>query len=442
MPKPRKQKFTVQESVAGKKRPPRAPRKESPGEGPSRSKQQKNAELIEEDIPAAETTQPKRRGRKRADERASQEPEADEPSESRGPRDRKLKAKPVEDRAQEPDKPSKSGGSRRPKAKARNAEEQPDSAPAKTKRKPPQPREPEPEVEQEADAESEEEDEEIPFRYLKETIRNIPRSTITDKWTPLDPPVIQAVSAFFADVQRPVLLRLQNTNQQRGHASAALGAISRRLQSRLGRGYPFPAPTTTTTRANVGGHEDDFNFERTVDAKQALENTLNPLLHSVSLLEREILKEEGALARDYDLLHTLEANAKSAAQEWRDKARREHVLAPGIKKKGERQRASRDCLELVPVVEDGTSGGLFKVCLSAGQFSKDFCILTALSTQDLEDEDLIALSQQIGNHMRSMKDNLQQIEGVVPAIAQSKATLQQVLLKHLDEERYESVLLG
>lgn len=52
------------------------------------------------------------------------------------------------------------------------------------------------------------------------------------------------------------------------------------------------------------------------------------------------------------------------------------------------------------------------------------------------------LSKQIGSHMESIKGNLQQIDGVVPAIIKSKAAIQKVLLKHLDDEQYESVLLG
>lgn len=59
-----------------------------------------------------------------------------------------------------------------------------------------------------------------------------------------------------------------------------------------------------------------------------------------------------------------------------------------------------------------------------------------------QDEELITLSRQIGSHMESVRGNLQQIGGVVPAITKSKAALQQVLLKHLDEEQYDSVLLG
>lgn len=208
-----------------------------------------------------------------------------------------------------------------------------------------------------------EEDDTLPFRYLKETTRNIQRSTISDKWTPLDPPSIDAVSNFLADAQRPVLSRLQNTNQRREYASSALGIVIRRLRSRLVKGVPFPAPTAgASTRANAASYENDFDFERIVDAIQTLENTLNPLLHSVSLLQKEITKEEAALARDYESLHRLQTNAKAEAKEWREKTRREHVLAPGLKRKGEHEDESQDQLELVPAVEDGASGGLFKVC--------------------------------------------------------------------------------
>ncbi|KAJ4417933.1 hypothetical protein N0V82_005890 [Gnomoniopsis sp. IMI 355080] len=278
------------------------------------------------------------------------------------------------------------------------------------------------EVDEENNPESEEEEDELPFRHLKETTRNIPRSTISDKWTPLDRPSIDALSNFLADAQRPVLLRLQNTNQRRGHASSALGVVIRRLRSRLIKGVPFPAPTAGSSRpAKAASHEYDFDFERVVDAMQSLENTLNPLLHSVGLLDKQISKEEDALSRDYDILHRLETNAKAEAKEWRDKTRREHVLAPGLQKNGEQEPESRRRLELVPATEDGVSGGLFK---------------------NLEDGELVTLSKQIGSHMESMKGNLQPIDGVLPAIAKSKAALQQVLLKHLDDERYEDVLLG
>lgn len=279
--------------------------------------------------------------------------------------------------------------------------------------------------EDEDDASSEEDEQELPFRYLKETTKSIPRSVISEKWNALDGPSINAVGALIADAQRPVLLRLQNTSRRREHASAALSAISRRLHAKLVKGFPFPAPTAARPGRPPasGSHEDEFDFERTMNAVQGLENTLNPLLHSIGLLEREIKKEEDALARDYDNLHKLETNARSEVKGWREKAKREHVLAPGIRRKGDNgdYDDERDRLELVTRPEGAALGGVFK---------------------DLGDEELVALSQQIGSHMESMQGNLQQISGVVPAINRSKAALQEVMLKHLDEEKYDKVLLG
>lgn len=278
--------------------------------------------------------------------------------------------------------------------------------------------------EEEEDASSEEDEQELPFRYLKETTKNISRSVVSEKWTALDRPSINAVGALIADAQRPVLLRLQNTSRRREHAAAALSQISRRLHAKLVKGFPFPAPTAAGPGRPPasGSHEDEFDFERTMNAVQGLENTLNPLLHSIGLLEREIKKEEDALARDYDNLHKLEANARSEVKGWREKAKREHVLAPGIRRKGDNgdYDGEEDRLELVSRPEGAVLGGVFK---------------------DLGDEELLALSQQIGSHMESMQGNLQQIGGVVPAINSSKAALQQVMLKHLDEEKYDKVLL-
>lgn len=339
-------------------------------------------------------TQPRRRGRPKASGGPSPASGQDQPSDARAPARGR------------PPKPREDQGEAAPKAARKQA----------------QPRRLET-LSEEAESSEPEEESELPFRYLKEATKNVPRSTISDKWNPLDGPSINAVGAFLADAQRPVLLRLQDTNRRREHASSALSMVSRRLRSKLVKGFPFPAPTAgAPTRAGSGSYEDEFDFERTVDAIQALENALNPLQHSVALLEREIRREEDALAKDYDSLHKLEANARSEAKRWREQARREHVLAPGVKRKGEGgDEEPRDSLELVPRSEDDGPGGLFEA---------------------LQDEELVTISKQIGSHMESMKGNLQQIGGVVPAIAKSKAALQQVLLRHLDDEQYERVLIG
>lgn len=65
-------------------------------------------------------------------------------------------------------------------------------------------------------------------------------------------------------------------------------------------------------------------------------------------------------------------------------------------------------------------------------------------TQDTpsDDEELRALSQRIGSHMNSMRSNMLQIDGVLPAITKSRALLQGVLHRHLDPKLYDEVLLG
>lgn len=313
-----------------KKRAGRPPRNVSPREeGSSRPDKGKKTQTKEDnESTTADAAQPRRRGRPRQSDGTAQKPGPSRPSKPR-------KESPQARNEQEESRSDRASHSRRGL-----------------------------EAVEEDSVESEsEEDDTLPFRYLKETTRNIQRSTISDKWTPLDPSSIDAVSNFLADAQRPVLLRLQNTNQRRGYASSALGIVIRRLRSRLVKGVPFPAPTAGgSTRANAASYENDFDFERIVDAIQTLEHTLNPLLHSVSLLQKEITKEEAALARDYDSLHRLQTNAKAEAKEWREKTRREHVLAPGWKRKGEHEIGSQNRLELVPAAEDGASGGLFKVC--------------------------------------------------------------------------------
>jgi hypothetical protein len=63
--------------------------------------------------------------------------------------------------------------------------------------------------------------------------------------------------------------------------------------------------------------------------------------------------------------------------------------------------------------------------------------------KDLQgEEELLGMAQQIGNHMESMRSNLGQIEGVLPAIVKSRAALQGALCQYLDQEQYDQVLLG
>jgi hypothetical protein len=207
---------------------------------------------------------------------------------------------------------------------------------------------------------------------------------------------------------------------------------------------PFPPPsvgaaTGRKTAANPStGHEAELDFDRTVEAIQSAEKTLDPLLHSVALLTAEKAREEAALEREYRLLKTLETNARAEARGWRERGKRDHALAPDLKAVEEDVREEK--LKVV-ATKRPMETGVFEVSFWP-TFRWNCSSLTWRFTQGLEDDDLVALSKQIGSHMESLKGNLQQIDGVLPAIVKTRAALQGVLHEYLDPPQFDQAVLG
>ncbi|KAI1372264.1 CENP-Q, a CENPA-CAD centromere complex subunit-domain-containing protein [Hypoxylon crocopeplum] len=248
-----------------------------------------------------------------------------------------------------------------------------------------------------------------PYRHLTTRTHRIPRNVIEAKWTPLEAPAISSVASLLQSASRPVLLRLRNP-QRHAHAASALNAVSKRLRSKVARGLPFPPATTSARR------EDEFEFERAISGIQGLEAQLDPLLHGVELLKREKERAEMELENEYKVLARLGSNARAEARERRERVRKMHVLVP------------EKPPEVKPDEQDG--GIVAKGTGSGGVFA------------DLQDEELTGLAGQIADHMESMRGNLQQIDGVVPAIARSRGLLRAALQSHLDREQLENVILG
>ncbi|KAI1389036.1 CENP-Q, a CENPA-CAD centromere complex subunit-domain-containing protein [Hypoxylon trugodes] len=264
------------------------------------------------------------------------------------------------------------------------------------------------------------------YRHLTTRTRRVPRNVIESKWTPLGPPALSSVTTLLQSASRPVLLRLSTANpsanlrssrtstktqQRHAQAAAALNAVGNRLRNKIAKGLPFPPATTSAKR------EDEFEFERAVAGVQALESQLDPLLHGVELLRREKERAERELEREYKVLARLGANAHAEARQRRDRVRRMHVLVP--EKKTSDDHHDENTREVI-TTEEG-SGKVFA---------------------DIKDEELNSLAGQIANHMESMKGNLQQIDGVVPAIARSQGLLRAALQGRLDREQLENVILG
>ncbi|KAK2004280.1 hypothetical protein LX36DRAFT_650061 [Colletotrichum falcatum] len=270
----------------------------------------------------------------------------------------------------------------------------------------------------------------LKYRHIAPRARQIPRSVIEENWSPLAPSSLAHVSSLLRLSERPVLQRLAANEKRRDQAASAIRLVTKRLTKKLSRGLPFPPATAPPTRSRSakkhdtdGGRAGELNFERVIEDVAALERQLDPLLHAVKLLKAEKERDERALEADYESLTTLEANARSEARNYKDNLRKTHVLVP--EKNATAGVASREAggdehdFKFVP--DENVSGTLFK---------------------DLEDDELRGLAGQIGSHMESMRNNMQQIDGVVPQIVRTRAALQDVLFKHLDQQSYENVLFG
>jgi hypothetical protein len=67
----------------------------------------------------------------------------------------------------------------------------------------------------------------------------------------------------------------------------------------------------------------------------------------------------------------------------------------------------------------------------------NFCFQTSSLDGNLQ-----PILNQLRNHLENMQSNFSQLEGLVPAMGNIKAAVQDVLLKHVDGDDYEQVVLG
>jgi CENP-Q, a CENPA-CAD centromere complex subunit len=145
----------------------------------------------------------------------------------------------------------------------------------------------------------------VQFQQLAPVTRGVPRHTIDTKWEPLPTSAVDRISQLLNDVERSVVMRLQD-DRKRTQASTAVQMVSRRLHRKLTRGQPFPPSTRSLA-------EEDFDFEKILDSSRALEAQLTPILHSIELLKAETAKEEALIEVESAALEALEANARGEA---------------------------------------------------------------------------------------------------------------------------------
>ncbi|KAF5570537.1 cylicin II [Fusarium phyllophilum] len=257
-----------------------------------------------------------------------------------------------------------------------------------------------------------------PYIHIASFKRTIRSSKVAADWTGLSGASLPTTKSILKLAQQPILQRMAPTNNRRTHASAALHLVYRRMERKLTRGLPFPPgnPSSKTTKRHLdadGGRALELDFEAVLDGKAALERQLVPGMHAVELLKAEKERMEKELERDYEKLRKLEANARAQTRERKELFRKAHVLAPTSRP------ASKD--QDTTFVTD----------------TKD-----ERSLKDIINTPLEPIALQLADHVESIRGNLQQADGLTPQLSRTKAALQDVLQRYLDEGTYEQVVLG
>jgi hypothetical protein len=197
-----------------------------------------------------------------------------------------------------------------------------------------------------------------PYRYLEERIRYVPCSLVNSEWDPLKASSIATIQEMLATAERAVFESVKDTRDRREHVGSALAQMSRRLMRQV-RQVPFPPavalpPALKGRRrarpelgsggsggngddtANEGdgddGHDagrgDELRFETVLDAAQDFERRLDPLKHSIYLLEAEKKTLAADIERQRKQLEQLTAATKEDRAYWRDRLHNAHRLAP------------------------------------------------------------------------------------------------------------------
>ncbi|KAH6896794.1 CENP-Q, a CENPA-CAD centromere complex subunit-domain-containing protein [Thelonectria olida] len=261
-----------------------------------------------------------------------------------------------------------------------------------------------------------------PYMHIAPQTRHIRPSTIAAKWPPLSGASLPATHTILSLAQQPIIQRTAATRNRRQHAEAALNLVARRVARKLNRGLPFP-PASINPRDGRpgrpaadadGGRAVELDFESVLDGRSVLERQLTPALHAVELLRRERTRIEKELERDYENLRDLETRARAQTRERNEQLKKAHVLAPTSRPKPQESHDRS-------IITTGGSGSVFK---------------------DLDDPDLQSLALQLSGHVDSIHTNLQQGDGITEQLGRSRAALQGVLMRYLEQDAYERVVIG
>lgn len=189
------------------------------------------------------------------------------------------------------------------------------------------------------------------FQHLEPVECGVSHNTIDSTWEPLPATAHDRAMQLLGDIEKSVVQRLRD-ERKRTQASTAIQMVTRRLGRKIVRGLPFP-PGSRPQR------EEDFDFERILDATRKQEGLLTPALHARELLRAEIKREEVMLEREQEALEKLEKNASAERGRRKAEAKKLH---PSLGKRGGEvvEWGDRDQLNLAG---EQTTADVLEVCL-------------------------------------------------------------------------------
>lgn len=156
---------------------------------------------------------------------------------------------------------------------------------------------------------------------------------------------------LLTDIEKSVVQRLRD-ERKRTQAGTAIQMVTRRLGRKIARGLPFP-PGSRPQR------DEDFDFERILDATRKQEGLLTPALHGRELLKAEIRKEEAMLEKEQEALEKLEKNASAERGRRKAEAKKLH---PSLAKKGA-EAVKWDDRDQLNLADEQTTADILEVSL-------------------------------------------------------------------------------
>ncbi|KAF2666800.1 hypothetical protein BT63DRAFT_441857 [Microthyrium microscopicum] len=224
------------------------------------------------------------------------------------------------------------------------------------------------------------------FSYLKPTTKKISQDVISTEWNKLPDPAQKRIVEIMRAAKREVVNQSQNAKRAM-EAEEVVEHLISRMSSRLGR---LPMPPSSK--------EGSFNLEKLLEKKRNLDLQSTATLNSIKIIKAEIEREQDQLDAERERLEKLETDGESEERMWNEQTKNLGLSLPL-----ESSNDNDDDPDQIGLMEDSDS--IF----------------------DEDDPDLAPVLSELMNHLRSIRANTQQFEGVATALTTSSMAVNAML---------------